>query len=600
MPDTPSLIFISHASQDRRIAEALCTEIEKHGLPCWVAWRDIVPGESFQTAIVRAIRRSRIMLLMFTTSAGDSEEVKKELALAGQQGVIVIPLRMEEVEPEGAFAFELATRQWIDMFEDWGRATEKLLARLLALSPEEDARAHGGRDIRMSRPVCNKLGEQAIAELPAVPVAEQEEPPLWPLSSEGMDSPFSTEPAEELPVPNAERPMIVVLPFESIGGDSDQIWFADGLTTDLVTDLSRFQDLHVVSPQRHGFGPVSFARSAPGWQLPDAAAYICSGSVRRGGGRIRINIQLGDARTKVALWAERFDRPLEDLFSVQEALAELLPAHLASRVTRERTLRVRRHPPASLGAYDLCLRGRELHIRATEADTLAARALFDRAIALDPYYATAYAWQAYTVQRGFTHLWGEPRGPAAARLALELARLGVRLEPGSSSCLVRQAFAYLLNGDWEEALESGRAAVIANPSAAETRHCHADILVHAGDPAEAEREMRLALALDPFHPPTWRTVLGRALLLAGRVEEAASELLWCAERLPGYAPCHYGLAVAAAETGRMEAARTAVHSLLRINPALTVHGLGKTLFFRDPAMLERFRAGCRAGGMSER
>ena len=126
--------------------------------------------------------------------------------------------------------------------------------------------------------------------------------------------------------------------------------------------------------------------------------------MRRAEGRIRITIRLDDAHTGISLWAERFDRSLGDLMALQEELGESLPAHLVIQVEREATRRSRRRPSTSLDAYDLCLRGRELQLRVTEPDTLAARELFDRAIKLDPEYATAYAWQAYTVQRGFTWL----------------------------------------------------------------------------------------------------------------------------------------------------------------------------------------------------
>jgi hypothetical protein len=115
-------------------------------------------------------------------------------------------------------------------------------------------------------------------------------------------------------------------------------------------------------------------------------------------------------------------------------------------VDHEQLRLARRRPPASLDAYDLCLRGRELHFRGTEADTLLAREMFDRAIEADPDYAPAYAWQAYTVQRGFTHWWGEPRGPAALPPALGLAQRAVAIEPDSPLCVSRLAFVLLLCG----------------------------------------------------------------------------------------------------------------------------------------------------------
>jgi TolB-like protein len=400
-----------------------------------------------------------------------------------------------------------------------------------------------------------------------------------------------------LPMPDANRPMLLVLPFETIGGDPEQHYLADGIADDLVTDLTHYHDLSVVTPARHRRGSLSAESSD--FTVPEKVTYVFAGSLRRSGGRNRVTVQLNDAKTGVNIWAERFDRPLDQLFALQEELAERLPNYLVTQIERDSIRRARRRPTDSLDAYELCLQGRELHSRATEADTLRARELFDRAIEIDPDYAKAYAWQAYTVQRGFTHLWGEPRGRPAAALALTLARRAVDIEPDSSFCLGRLAFVLLLNEAWDEALDTARAGVRANPCAAGARYFYGEALTHAGDPAEAEREFRLALSLDPFHPPAWRAALGRALLVAGRLQEALMELRFFVARLPGYAPGLHSLAVAAAEAGEIGEAHTAVRSLLGVHPDLTVRRAGDCLFFRDPALTERFRAGLRAGGMPE-
>lgn len=406
--------------------------------------------------------------------------------------------------------------------------------------------------------------------------------------------------AKAPPRPPTQRPMVVVLPFENIGNDPAQGYFTDGLTADLVTDLTRFQALHIVSPRRR-LQQLGRGRPDASWAdteaLPPAAAYLVSGSIRGAASHLRVTMQLEDAQSGVAIWAQRFDRPLEDLFTVQQELAEQLAARLVSQVEREGMRMARSRPPASLGAYDLCLRGRELHARATEADTLTARDMFARAIDLDPEYAIAYAWQAYTVQRGFTHAWGEPRGRAAAVLALQFAHRAVEIEPRSSRCLARLALALALNARWEEALRVGHAAVLANPCVVEAREGYGDVLIHAGDPIQAVRELRLALSLDPFYPPALRSTLGRALLLAGRPHEALVELRWCAERLPDYGIGLQTLVVAAVETGHMDEARRAVRELLRLSPTLTTRNISDRWFFRDPDIVERFRVAFRAVGL---
>ena len=122
-------IFISHSSTDKKVSRTICTALENRGLACWISSRDVKPGQNFQEQIVKAIRAAKIMVLVFTSSANNSNEIKKELALASQNNLIVIPVRIEDVSPNEAFAYEFATRQWIDLFDNW----ESSIARLVEL-----------------------------------------------------------------------------------------------------------------------------------------------------------------------------------------------------------------------------------------------------------------------------------------------------------------------------------------------------------------------------------------------------------------------------------------------------------------------------------
>ena len=123
-------IFISYSSKDEKIAETIYQALETRGLDCWIASRDVRPGENFQEAIVKALRSANVMLLVFTSNANNSDEIKKELVLAGRNSVTVVPVRVEDVAPNDAFTYEFATRQWIDLFTDWERHIELLASRL--------------------------------------------------------------------------------------------------------------------------------------------------------------------------------------------------------------------------------------------------------------------------------------------------------------------------------------------------------------------------------------------------------------------------------------------------------------------------------------
>ena len=121
-PVMETTVFISFASNDRAVAMSICEALEHRGIGCWISCRNIRPGENFQTAIVRAIRSTKVMVLVFSTNSNNSDEIKKEIVLAGQSRLAVIPVRVEDVAPNEAFTYEFATRQWIDLFVDcWRR-----------------------------------------------------------------------------------------------------------------------------------------------------------------------------------------------------------------------------------------------------------------------------------------------------------------------------------------------------------------------------------------------------------------------------------------------------------------------------------------------
>jgi hypothetical protein len=160
-------IFLSHSSLDRKVARLLCESLENRGFGCWIAERDVGPGENFQAAIVHAIRSAKAMVLVFSDNANNSDEIKKEMALAGQSRLIVIPARVEDVTPDAAFAYELAIRQWVDLFEDWERAIQRLVRQLeAATGPRSTAPTDGVEPAKRS-PVRDKADNRATAS-PAV------------------------------------------------------------------------------------------------------------------------------------------------------------------------------------------------------------------------------------------------------------------------------------------------------------------------------------------------------------------------------------------------------------------------------------------------
>jgi hypothetical protein len=138
-PAATTKVFISHSSKDQKAAETICSALENRGIQCWFSARDVDPGENFQQSIHRAIRSAKLMVLVFSRNANTSPEINKEIALAGQYQLVVIPVRTEDVVPNDALAYELATRQWIDLFNDWERSVERLVSRIAAIAPSASA-----------------------------------------------------------------------------------------------------------------------------------------------------------------------------------------------------------------------------------------------------------------------------------------------------------------------------------------------------------------------------------------------------------------------------------------------------------------------------
>src|SRR4051795_7061259 len=143
-----SAVFVSYATADRKQAVAVCKAIERRGTRCWISSRDVAPGENYQEAIVRAIREARAMVLVFSDAANNSDEIKKELSLASRHQVPIMALRIEDVEPSDAFAYELSTRQWIDAFAGWDRSIDSLARRIGELRGTQSAVSSSPRPAR--------------------------------------------------------------------------------------------------------------------------------------------------------------------------------------------------------------------------------------------------------------------------------------------------------------------------------------------------------------------------------------------------------------------------------------------------------------------
>ena len=363
--------------------------------------------------------------------------------------------------------------------------------------------------------------------------------------------------------------------FETPDGERACLLLADALATDLIATATRLEGIRV--------RPAAGAEAGEGYRV--------TGEVRAVGAKLRVTVRLQEAAGGAAIWADQVEHPRDDPPSLSEEELLTLAARLNRHVARHSLSLARGKPVDALSARELTLIGRDHHGRSTEADTVLAKERFSRAIAADPDYAQAYAWQSYTVQRAITHGWGSPGGQEARDESLRLARRAVQLDPASPLCLARLAFALVLHQRWEEAMDAARSALTSGrPAFAFARNTCCEVLIAAGHPEEAVAAAQGALAIDPLPPPTTHALLGRALLLAGKVEEALPPLRWCAAQLPDYAVAYDTLVVAAVESGRIPEALAAWRELLRLQPNWAPRNHTGFWFFRRPEDVERFQA----------
>ena len=225
------------------------------------------------------------------------------------------------------------------------------------------------------------------------------------------------------PGKSAAKPSIAVLPFVNMSGDPQQEYFVDGLTEDILTELSRFRELLVISRNSvfvHKGKPVNVQEVGREFGVD----YVVEGSVRKAADRIRVTVQLIDAETDTHIWAERYDRELQDVFAIQDEVTSAIVATLSGRVEAATHERVKRKPTENMAAYEYVLTGKVLHHRSTREANAEALRLLDRAIELDPKYAHAYAWKGCVIGQSWVHGWCENKQAALGQVgeALEIAR----------------------------------------------------------------------------------------------------------------------------------------------------------------------------------
>jgi TolB-like protein len=323
-----------------------------------------------------------------------------------------------------------------------------------------------------------------------------------------------------IPEQDSDKPRVAVLPFNNLSKEADD-YFADGITEDIITALSRFHSLDVIA---RGSTFVYKNKDATDKEIAEAldAQYLVHGSVRRSDDRVRLNVQLLDGPAGITAWGNQYDFEMTDVFRVQDEITATVVSTLAGRVEASQLERARKASKRRLQAYDYLLRGKDHHHRFTSDDCATCIDMFNNAIERDPGYAVAHAWLACGL--GQAMVWGLDDQARLVDRAQAAAERGLELDENESECHRILAQVFLTRGNLSRSLSHQERALFLNPNDDRSVCSMGEILSFAGRHEEAEQWVRKSMQLNPYHPQRYWTHLARALLHLGRHAEALDVL----------------------------------------------------------------------------
>ncbi|UVC13684.1 adenylate/guanylate cyclase domain-containing protein [Mesorhizobium onobrychidis] len=314
------------------------------------------------------------------------------------------------------------------------------------------------------------------------------------------------------------KPSIVVLPFNNMSGDPEQEFFADGLTEDIITELSRHHELFVIS-RNSSFVYKNHAVNVREVAEKLDVQYLVEGSVRKIGDRVRVTVQLIDTANDAHIWADKYDRKLDDIFAIQDEVTAAIAATLPGRVEAAQRDQLARAKPANMAAYECVLAAKVLHHRSTIADSERAQTLIDRAVALDPDYAHAHAWRACILGQAWVHNWCEDRDAVWNDIMAALDR-ALALDDNDADVHRILAAVNVNNNELTTARYHQERALALNPNYDLVVVQQGELLTWLGRPEEGIEWIRKAMQLNPHHPERFWSHLGKAHFAARQYGEA--------------------------------------------------------------------------------
>jgi adenylate cyclase len=395
--------------------------------------------------------------------------------------------------------------------------------------------------------------------------------------------------------PQSDKPSIAVLAFNNMSGDPEQEYFSDGISEDIITDLSKLSELHVIarnSSFTYKGKPVDVKQV--GRDL--GVRYVLEGSVRKAGNRVRVTGQLIDAESGAHIWADRFDRDLTDIFAIQDELTQEIIAALKVKLTPEKKERLVRKNTIDQEAYDLFLRVRELVWHSTRSGNIEARNMLERAVTINPDFAAALASIGFTHLNDYINGWAEVP-ERSLQTGLEIAEHAVQLDEEEPQAHWVLAVALLFHRELDRALAEARRCLALEPNSAGAHVVMARILTYSGDPASAINVIDAYMRLDPLYRDLALHFLAEAQVSLRQFDAAVATLKRRLERNPNSETSYALLAACYGHLGRIADARAAWAEATRIAPKFSIERQRRLLPYKNLDDFELRVEGMRKAGL---
>jgi TolB-like protein len=388
-------------------------------------------------------------------------------------------------------------------------------------------------------------------------------------------------------LPPPDRPAIAVLPFINMSGDPEQEYFSDGISEDIITALSKLRWFFVIARNS------SFIYKGKAAHLKQVAeelgvGYVVQGSVRKGGERVRITVQLNDVATGSHLWAERYDRDLADVFAVQDEITEAIVAAIEPQLYAAENFRIRRKPPDSMDAWDLVMRGLSHYWRVTRQDNVVGQALLEKAVAIDPNYGQALgvlaASHTFSAHMGWADM--TTVVPIAERAALAAIRADSE-DPWAHYAL---GCAFLFTRRFDDSLAEFELSLRLNPNFSLAQGYYGLALSYCGRWEEGDETARRALRLSPRDPfsAVYNGIAAYAQFVGRHYDEAVRLARESIRQRGDFVGAHRVLVAAAAMAGQIEIASAALQELRRAQPNISLAWIASQMPIKHDAEREHY------------